>query len=256
MQGMQRFVRGLARHGIKSEVRRTSEHQVDCDIAVFWGHRQQLLILRQKEKKAHYLVMERGYVGDRFFWTSLGFDGLNGRAKFPVIDDGGRRWRQFFQHHMQELQKANGQRWAIVMGQVLGDCAVQHVNFLQWAIDAGVQLRKRGYEPAFRPHPQDPHRKIPAIPTHAASDIRAALAEAKLVVTYNSNSGVDALLAGVPTVAMDIGSMAYPVAMHEIGDPIWNSRDAWAARLAYCQWMPDEIESGYAWESLQTCLPL
>jgi hypothetical protein len=64
-----------------------------------------------------------------------------------------------------------------------------------------------------------------------------ALAGAELVVTYNSNTAVDALLAGKLIHAEDEGSMAWG----------WKDRAEWAARLAWRQFSMDEIRSGFAW---------
>jgi hypothetical protein len=87
---------------------------------VFWGHRQVHIINAQKKKNRHYLVMERAYVADRFTWTSLGFDGLNGRAKFPQINDGGARWRKHFWPFLKPW-KTQLSKTAVIMGQVRGD---------------------------------------------------------------------------------------------------------------------------------------
>ena len=53
----------------------TSSSVLECDLAIFWGHRRNDVISRQRAAGAHYLVLERGYVGDRFLWTSARFDG-------------------------------------------------------------------------------------------------------------------------------------------------------------------------------------
>jgi hypothetical protein len=70
------------------------------------------------------------------------------------------------------------------------------------------------------------------------------LARAAVCVTWNSNAGVEAVLAGVPTVSMCKGSMAYDVTGHVIGDMLRLPREDWAARLAWCQWLPEEIATG------------
>lgn len=76
------------------------------------------------------------------------------------------------------------------------------------------------------------------------------------VVTFDSISGCDAALAGVPSIAYGENSMARPVS--------WNSWtqfksasnippmevDDWANRLAYCQWSHDEITKGDFWNHL------
>ncbi len=61
-----------------------------------------------------------------------------------------------------------------------------------------------------------------------------ALAGARAVITFNSNTGVEAVLAGKPTVAIDEGSMAWPVTAHEIIDyPKEPNRLTWAGHPRY-----------------------
>ena len=71
------FSQGLGKHGIKADVKAYGEES-DKDLAVFWGHgiRNAEIRKQQLAKGRHYLVMERGYFGDRFLHCSLGFDGL------------------------------------------------------------------------------------------------------------------------------------------------------------------------------------
>jgi hypothetical protein len=75
------------------------------------------------------------------------------------------------------------------------------------------------------------------------------MAGAGLVVTFNSNTGVDAALFGRPVIAMDEGSMAWPVAGHQVTEIVMPDRSAWAARLAWCQWTMDEMRSGACQEA-------
>lgn len=71
------------------------------------------------------------------------------------------------------------------------------------------------------------------------------------VVTFNSNTGVEASFAGVPTIATDIGSMAYEVASHSVAEMLRRpDRETWAARLAWKQWRREEMASGYCWETV------
>jgi hypothetical protein len=245
------FAEGLQRHGVASE-----RHQspIDCDLAVFWGHRRNEVIERQRRNGARYLVMERGYIGDRFAWTSLGYDGLNGRADFCLPDcvDGAR----FERHHGHLMQSwSNGGGYALLMGQVPTDAALAGVDFHAWCRGAVPKIQaETGLSVMFRRHPL---ARIPQSVEGAmllAGDLADALAGAALAVTYNSNSGVDAALAGIPVVAMGRGSMAWPVASHAITADALQfrpDRAQWAARLAWCQWTIDEIRSGAAWDHIK-----
>jgi len=51
--------------------------------------------------------------------------------------------------------------------------------------------------------------------------------------------------------------MAWDVCSHDLSqivNPLIPDRETWLDRLAYCQWTPEEIESGETWEHLSTYL--
>ena len=240
-----RFAKGLERHGIKATMRFQS-NQEECDLAVVWGHRQHKLFKHQLDRGLHYLVMERGYIGDRFKWTSLGFDGLNGRAKFPKIDDGMARWDKHFSQYLKPCRGPTGNNTAVIMGQVPGDSSLANVNFPQWVQEKARELMARGYSVSYRTHPRDKTKCTPKVygMTVPSLTLEETLDANDLVATWNSNSGVDAALAGVPVSADDEGSMVYDLRF--ILD--------WCKKMAYTQWLPEEIESGAAWEALRTVI--
>lgn len=239
------FALGLSRHGVEIDVGSTDRPEF-CDLAVVWGHRQENIFKQQRKNGAHYLVMERGYIGDRFLWTSLGFDGLNGRATFPTIDDGGARWSKYFAQYLKPWRENPTTDIAVIMGQCRGDASLpKGFDFVAWARAAAQVARMFGFSPVFRPHPGDKNLTVPNVPILEGT-LEEALAQAAVVETYNSNSGVDAFLAGVPVSAEDQGSMVFKQFLR--------TREAWTRKMAYTQWLPEEIESGAAWEALRTCL--
>jgi hypothetical protein len=72
-------------------------------------------------------------------------------------------------------------------------------------------------------------------------------------VTFNSNSGVEAALAGVPVFAFDEGSMVWEIAnktFDAIDNPQRPDRTQWLADLSYAQWTPREMREGKAWRHL------
>lgn len=245
-----RFARGLQRFGIQAAIR-SSRDPIDADLAVLWGHRQESIFRSQRRKGGHYLVMERGYIGDRFSWTSLGFDGLNGRAKFPEIDDGLERWNRYFKPALKPWRSSNT-NIAVIMGQCRGDASLKGVDFQKWGSEIAKKLQDKKYMPLFRPHPGDANLRIPGVRTLDGS-LQSALDQASLVVTYNSNSGVDAVMNGTPAYAEDEGSMIWPIAARHFA-PTHRDREGWTRKMAYTQWLPTEIESGDAWAALRTVI--
>lgn len=241
------FAEGLRKHGW---ITRTSTSYQPCDLLVLWGVKRRHDIAQQLHAGGEVCILERGYAGDRFAWASVSFGGgLNGRARFVVPPSHGpERWERHFGHLMRPWCKPNG-TIAVIMGQVPGDQSIKHVNIGNWYRTAAAALRAEGWQPRFRSHPGNRGvQDFAGLQTWKGS-LEDTLAVASLVVTFNSNSGVDAVLAGVPTVAMDEGSMVRDVAAHDIG-VVTPDRSAWAARLAYCQWTREEMVDGSCQEAV------
>lgn len=245
---------GFTRNGHRVRVISSGDRPTG-DVFVAWGWKNGRRI--RHETSAPVLVMERGYVGDRFLWTSLGWNGLNGRAVFPIIDDP-RRWDRHLARYM--APPARVRPLAVVMGQVEGDAALADVNFRGWCEKVMGQLVDCGWSVVFRPHPLAVQRRqrLPRIPSGvltSISSLSADLTRAGLVVTFNSNSAVDAVLAGVPAYAEDEGSMIWPIRAKDITDPILPDRSNWAARIAWAQWLPHELSDGTAVAAVMEAFP-
>jgi hypothetical protein len=257
---------GIAGSGDELTSTARNHGQFDADALVCWGWHRGARI-RKTNPNIPLLVMERGYVGDRFHWTSLGWNGLNGRATFPKANS---RESPCFNQLMKELYKPwrNPQQgpvylphlrgdYALILGQVPSDAACKNVNlpyqYRQWF----NFLVQRGHTVKFRPHPKALHAPSGI---HRSSYTRGTLAEdlagAKFTVSWNSNSSVDSILAGVPSVTFDQGSMAWSVSSHDLANPVtMPSRTEWAAQLAWCQWQPSELADGTAWKAVREAMP-
>ena len=131
--------------------------------------------------------------------------------------------------------------YTLILGQVQGDATVPR-NYA--AILAGItKAAGDTYGPVrVRPHPliQKPTRTLEEDLSYAAR-----------AVTWTSNSAVDAVLAGVPTIAFNWGCMAWPVTSHALCEPHYvGNRLPWCYDLSYRQWTHDELRTGHAWEHL------
>lgn len=249
---------GLKRHGIDARYAGWNQ-PTGCDVAVCWGWKQSSVKARQSAADGHVLVMERGYIPDRMVWTSAGWDGLNNRATFPKAGDEGQRFDAHFGHLLRTW--VPDRPGALVCGQVPGDQALYGLDFRRWASGVAGTLIEQGWHVVYRPHPLVRRQgggdwKPTGTELSRAASLEEDLARVGLVVTYNSNAGVEAVLAGVPTITMDEGAMAWAVTSHDLGHPAARpDRREWCAWLAWCQWRLDEIRDGTAWAHLREALP-
>lgn len=209
-----------------------------------WGWRQGKT-LRQRGHEV--LVIERGYLGDRFKWTSLAWNGLNGNATFPDVD----ATRDRFDSMAEMRPWKEGGEYVLILGQVPGDASLQGKDMMpyyeQWAKKAA---EKYSMPVKFRQHPQAVKRGYRQNLRYADDlshgSLENALDNAFVTICWNSNSAVDSVLHGVPAVTLDKGAMAWDVSAHNIGEIIKPDRNKWASNLAWKQWSLDEIKSGEA----------
>ncbi|WPE19948.1 hypothetical protein [Shinella zoogloeoides] len=245
------MARGLSTHGLRVEYFEAAP-AADADFAVVWSWRVGLRI--RPVFSGPILVMERGYLGDRFHWTSLGWDGLNGRARFARVDDSS-RFDEHFGGMLAPWRPGGG--YALIAGQVVGDTALIGIDILKWYRQIGVELWRQGWDVKFRQHPVEVQRGV--APPHVSfaerleGDPTAALSGAGLVVTYNSNFATDALMAGVPVHAQDQGSIVYDLASHDL-QVVRPDRKARLEELAWRQFSRDEISTGAAWEVVKEAM--
>lgn len=243
------FAAGLRANGLPYDIGNYRSVR-DCDIAVFWSHKFTDVIARQRKNDAEYICLESGFIGDRSEYASVGWNGLNGRADFKSDDSPPDRFEQLGVT-IAPWRPDDG-RYALIMGQLPGDQSHKHLNIGGWYKEVIAQLDGVTTLPLmFRPHPMDRSPISPQGLPMVGGPLAEALREARFVVTLNSNSAVDAVLAGVPTITMDEGSMAWPVTTHEIGpDLIMPPREQWAYDLAYSQWTAAEMKNGSVWRRL------
>lgn len=249
---------GFRVHGLAAEiVPRLSAVSDKAEIVAVWGWRNgQILACRGKR----VLLMERGYYGDRFSYFSLAWDGLNGRGRFPDIDDDGRRFR-FMAPAMRTRRDPAAAGPVLILGQVPNDASLAGWPGVSWYERAAEAVREWGLEPIFRPHPLDPRAELYRSEARAfgmrvsRDSLEIALHDARAAVAWNSNSLTDAALSGLPVLAGDGGAMVWPIAGQGLTErPRLAERSGrWANRMGFAQWDAAEIASGSAWDALKTC---
>lgn len=246
---------GIRAHGDEALIVDRADPPAGIDAWAAWGWRR---CEKYRHRAPALLCMERGYIGDRFKWTSLGWGGLNGHADFCVPDNPpGDRFDRNFCQHWRPWKPAGS--YVLIMGQVPGDASLRGRDLRPWYVEtARAAATAYGLPVYLRPHPAALRRGLWRQVTSVqemGGPLDHALSMAHVVITWNSNSATDAVLAGVPAVTLDPGAVAWPVSGHEIGERIMpDERLAWARRMAWCQWTIDEIADGTAWAQLRTRL--
>ena len=168
------------------------------------------------------LVVDYGYLSRanaenaEGYWQ-VGLGGLNKIPEFECPSD------RFDALGLKINAPVGGSGPAILCGQVVGDAA--HPFDTEEKLQAWVESVDHD---EYRAHP---------VSSGDAEPLEALLARAGKIITWNSNIGHDALLAGVPVEAH--GPAPYAgVALKD--------REAYFARVAYGQWTVQEMEEGLA----------
>jgi hypothetical protein len=218
-------------------------------IVMCWGWKRGVSL-----KKSGYrvLVMERGYIGDRMHYTSLGWDGLNGHAKFPHYpEDGGKR---FLSHGGIIKPWLRGGKYILLLGQVRNDASLQNKDIGRWYLKTAEKLGQiYDLSVFFRPHPHAVRRGgysgVKGL-RNIAGSLEEAVAGALFTVAYNSNSCLDSILQGKPSYAGDRGTMVYDLCMKALDDVIYPEREDKLHALAWTQWSHNEVAEGIPFKKL------
>jgi hypothetical protein len=156
-------------------------------------------------------------------------------------------------------EKPHAGEYVLLMGQVPGDMSLRGLNMNRWLSQMVHMLERAGHRVKFRPHPKTAKVHFTSIRVDMQHINRmtplplgVAVHAAKWVVTYTSNSGVDAVMEGIPTVTCEEGAMAWDITGHNpCQPPPTPDRSEWCRRMGYTQWSPEEIKSGVAWDHLR-----
>lgn len=230
--------KGLARHG----VRLLPDNTHSADIRIVWGARGS-----QRPHGGRLLVLERAYLGDRFSWMAIGWDGINGRADFCNADVPDDRWRKYWRDQVQPHDDSG--EGVLIIGQVNMDASLEGADVQEWARRV---VRNVGEPWQYRPHPQALKRGQQQPLPCDTRPLDVALRECRRVVTYSSNVGVLAAMAGKRVTCETPMSMVRGIAGHgwQADQPLGDRHD-WGRKLAYCQWTPDELVAGEFWLTLR-----
>ena len=244
------FADGVKASGDEVFVNPVEQYQ-DCDVAVVFGVLKYAvpysayrgsIIERQKREGKPVIVIDTGYLRrDRHYMVGLG--GLNGRADFKNENSPSDRWDKL---GLELKPYRETGKHVLVCSQIPWDASVQdhkHPEWMQWITETLPKYTDRPI--IYRPHPKITPYQMPPI--------EEVLRDCWCLITFSGNSAVDALIAGIPAISCDEGSMAWPIcdkSITVVASPSKPWREPWVHNLAYCQWNEEEMKEGLPWKHL------
>lgn len=237
-----------------------SPNDGDIGVVFGWFKFAYLPTMDKKPVIEHYLSLgdRRLLVVESAFqrrgeYYQIGWNGFAGNADFMSENSPPDRWTNL--NIPVKPWKTGSQGKCIVVGQLPRDTQVQHTEHTRWCrrMLEKAQHHYGSKNVVFRPHPKCDDPKIYKIhPRHISTgNLEQALDDARCVVTFNSTTCVDAILAGVPVVTMNRGSMAWNMSTHRIDEPlIYPDRGPWLNAIGYSQWTLAEMKNGLPWKHL------
>jgi hypothetical protein len=252
-----------------------------CDVAVFFGSWKDRNSTWHKTKNnivsnnKPFICIEtpligRGPVSDILEddWYRIGVNGfLADTGNFNNVDKPSDRWEMISKQLKVNLKpwKKEGE-YIVVALQLPGDASLRGTPIDKWAADVVAELRKHTNMHIVVRTPQLP-REYDAYQIKRITDVGGVsiqqgtkdnliptLDRAYATVTFSSGFGIDSVINGVPTIAMDPGSFAYELGnnkIENINNLKYPDRQQWLNNLAYAQWSGEEIKEGLPWKHLK-----
>jgi len=152
-------------------------------------------------------------------------------------------------------------RRVLVCAQKPGDAqhGMDKAEMDKFCLNLCRQVQGMGYVPVYRPHPMMKNI-IEGYEISEHETLEEAVESCQFMISYNSTSGVEALLAGKPVVAIDPDCHYQELAcqLGAIGEltnvPDIEQMKAYFSRLAYAQWKLSEIRTGLPFQFLIKCI--
>ncbi len=237
---------GLAKHGVHVDLCDGQFTGGEADFVAWWGDK---VPLHLKDKPR--LILEAGYINgrsgdyvtDRLQYVSVGWNGLHGRADPGPSDCPPDRFNATGVH--MNAWRGNTSTIVLICDQHPGDSCSPGDR--KWWRQIDKEAQEAGMRVVYRPHP--------LLTDGGMMTLAESLDLVNRCVTWSSTAAIESVMCGVPTVAMDRGSMAWDVTTRRLVDRYIGPRSQWAYNLAYRQWTHDELASGEAWEHIREGIP-
>tara|TARA_Y100000004_G_scaffold59867_1_gene66763 strand:- start:368 stop:1252 length:885 start_codon:yes stop_codon:yes gene_type:complete len=260
------FMDCMRRMGIEV---RDIRHYKPVQNAIVWGAYKEDICIdhkfrkdlsdQQRKRGLNTVLIERGYV-ERTEYYSIGFTQypreLNNDADFKNKNMPNDR-SSILNTKLKPWQNSDEKKYVLVCGQTFNDANVDDVDYPNWLSETLSYLVKVSNKKIiYRKHPLEWKKNI-SIPEGVKVSVDRSIEQdlkiASSVVSYNSNSCVEAVIEGIPSFVFSKRSVAWDVTNHdlsEINNPKTFDREQWFNNLAYTQWNLKEIEEGLPFKHL------
>ncbi len=260
---LEQIVRAFATGIPGAEVREQADY-VQADIAVIFGlvkKAYEPTWTKQKILDNHsgrrLIVLESSFVKRGTQWAA-GWGGIHGGADFCTEGVSIDRWcaldiKVRAWHHVKRLA-AERDGPVVVCGQLPRDTNVQDIDHVKWCQETVAHFQAQGVKVSFRPHPRIGDPEVYGVDPELWDQrkIKFAVHDARCFVIWNSTSGVDALIMGVPVIVCGGGARCAEVSSNglDLASLYKPDRKAFFAGIGYSQWNLGEMRRGQAWRHL------
>jgi hypothetical protein len=204
-------------------------HPEKTELVVQWGFKPTVGLMSAIAAGIPYVIIDLGYHdAHRTVRYSVSFNGFNGTSwRDPKVLDRASRPRPDYR----DWRSGEGEN-VLVIGQMPNDQSLRGQDIDAWMGRAAIAASDAFGLPVIkRPHPKMLNPWEPA-----PEPLEEALDKAYAVVTWTSTVGVGSVLAGVPTIVQHPGSVAYPMAAHDMTLRTPHGREAWLHELSWREW--------------------
>ena len=277
MNAVKNGIRSLEREYFSA----TIEEYKPCDIAIVWGSHKNVrgdsyflknIYDYQKRNGGKIIVLEQGFL-KRADYYLVGWNCPGGRGdykndnmpsdRFEELDIQVKPWKQ------EQGENLN----VLVCGQIPWDQNIQDISLRSWCrfVSCELSLRvNKNCKVRYKPHPKIMNNKGLGrrydkaldmtsfdMSTEQEKNLLQVIEQKKIdiVICYSSNSAVETVINGTPTITFSESSMAWDVTSYEINhqtmtNPFMPDRTQWLNNLAYTQWNLEEISQGLPFKHL------
>jgi len=283
-QTLEMFAKGVFAAGDQVFISDSDRYE-SCDIAVFFGSWKDRDAPHHNVKRdivaraPRFIVLETPLIGRSRVeevmsddWYRIGLDGfLQDTGQFhDGSDHSADRWKKLSRDLAINVKPpVNNPEGPITIAlQLPGDASLRGASIEAWCVESCKTIRSLTQRPILIRLPQLERAWHPVLREAAAlpdielqmgsfDNLIPTLESSYCTVTYTSGLAIDSLLSGCPTIAMDPGNFAFPIAstaLSDINHLTCPAREQWLWNLAHCQWHISEIEQGAPWRQLKSLL--